>query len=67
MALSQPRVESESSSSDEEGEVDVDAELEQLSPAARRYNKSMVLQQDQKRIREEATKPKHGFKIPVCA
>lgn len=67
MALSQPRIDSESSaSSDEEGEADVNGELDQLSPAARMYHKSMVFQQDQKRIREEATnKQKRKFKIPV--
>ena len=66
MALSQPRVEEESSStSDEEGEAEVDEELQQLSPAARMYHKSMVFQQDQKRIREEVPKPKRNFRIPV--
>jgi len=69
MALSQPRTEVESSSSDEEGEVEADQELEQLdSPAARMYRKSMVFQQDQKKIREEVTKHKHKRSafIPVC-
>ena len=68
MALSQPRTEPESSSSsEEEGEVEADQELEQLdSPAARMYHKSMVFQQDQKRIREEVTKHKRSaFRIPV--
>ncbi len=67
MALSQPRTEVESSSSDEEGEVGVDEELEQLdSPAQRMYHKSMVFQQDQKRIREDVTKHKRStFRIPV--
>jgi len=67
MALSQPRTEVESSSSDEEGEVEADQELEQLdSPAARMYRKSMVFQQDQKKIREEVTKHKRSAFIPVC-
>lgn len=68
MALSQPRTEVESSSSDEEGEVEADQELEQLdSPAARMYRKSMVFQQDQKKIREEVIKHKRSaFSIPVC-
>ncbi|KAL0039998.1 hypothetical protein WJX79_001782 [Trebouxia sp. C0005] len=66
MALSQPRTEVESSSSDEEGEVEADQELEQLdSPAARMYRKSMVFQQDQKKIREEVIKHKRSaFSIP---
>lgn len=73
MALSQPRQEESSSSSSgsEQEEGDVDAELEHLdSPAARMYHKSMIFQQDQKRIREEVTKRKRSaFKIPVgcCA
>lgn len=68
MALSQPRTECESST-DEEGEVEPDDELEQLdSPAQRMYHKSMVFQQDQKRIRDEVTKHKRsGFKIPVSS
>lgn len=67
MALSQPRTEVESSSSDEEGELEADQELEQLdSPAARMYRKSMVFQQDQKKIREEVTKHKRSAFIPVC-
>ena len=69
IALSQPRQEESSSSSSgsEEELGDVDEELEQLdSPAARMYHKSMVFQQDQKRIREEVTKHKHSnFRIPV--
>lgn len=73
MALSQPRQEESSSSSSgsEEESGDVDEELEQLdSPAARMYHRSMVFQQDQKRIREEVTKHKRStFRIPVghCA
>ena len=73
MALSQPRQEESSSSSSgsDEEPGDVDEELEQLdSPAARMYHKSMVFQQDQKRIREEVTKHKRStFRIPVghCA
>lgn len=68
IALSQPRQEeSSSSSSGSEEEGGADAEQEQLdSPAARMYHKSMVFQQDQKRIREEVTKHKRSaFKIPV--
>ena len=70
MALSQPRTESSSSTSEseEEGEAkNADQQLEELdSPAARMYHKSMVFQQDQKRIREEVTKHKRSaFRIPV--
>ena len=69
MALSQPRQEESSSgsSSGSEEEGDADKELEHLdSPAARMYHKSMVFQQDQKRIREEVTKHKRSaFRIPV--
>ncbi|KAL0029403.1 hypothetical protein WJX77_004930 [Trebouxia sp. C0004] len=66
ITLSQPRTEVESSSSDEEGEVEADQQLEELdSPAARMYRKSMVFQQDQKKIREEVTKHKRSaFSIP---
>lgn len=69
MALSQPRQEESSSSSScsEEEEGDVEEQREQLdSPAARMYHKSMVFQQDQKRIREQVTKHKRSaFRIPV--
>ena len=69
IALSQPRQDESSSSSSgsEEEEGDAEAELEGMdSPAARMYHKSMVFQQDQKRIREEATKTKRSaFRIPV--
>lgn len=73
MALSQPRQEetSSSSSGSEEELGDPDEEVVQMdSPAARMYHKSMVFQQDQKRIREEVTKHKRSnFRIPVghCA
>lgn len=73
MALSQPRQEESSSSSSgsEEEEGHLAEQLDQLdSPAARMYHKSMLFQQDQKRIREEVTKHKRStFRIPVghCA
>lgn len=65
MALSQPRQEESSSSSS--GSEDEEEALEQLdSPAARMYHKSMIFQQDQKRIREDVTKHKRSaFRIPV--
>ena len=66
MALSQPRQEPESSSSSGESEDEDEALRDIDSPAVRMMRKSMMFQQDQKQIREDAIKQKrHGFRLPV--
>ena len=67
IALSQPRQEEASSctssSEDSEGE-EPDEGVD--SPAVRMMRKSIVFQQEQKQIREEAIKHKrHNFRLPV--
>lgn len=69
IALSQPRqeVESSCSSSSEESEGEApDAVGGTDSPAVRMMRKSMMFQQDQKQIREQAiTQKQHTFRLPV--
>ena len=69
IALSQPRQEEESScsSSSEESEGEApDAAGGPDSPAVRMMRKSMMFQQGQKQIREEAiTQKRHTFRLPV--
>lgn len=71
MALSQPRQEEAvssdgSSSTDSDDEDAANAETVE-SPAVRMMRKTMVFQQEQQKVRDDAIKRKgHNFRLPVC-